>query len=133
MASIYRIIEHKDHPKRNETLSRSLGGEKRAQMYIKQEAETQRISEIYRGKIKPVVIGQCQNCVFWERGQNREGQSENYGTCNSESYIKGVRVAPEGIWTACGENTIETSEDFGCVSWRAIESVEPVEPARKEE
>jgi len=54
MKPIYRVIVHPDHPQRARTLDRSLGGpgeDLKAYSY----AREQRIEELYRGELKPIV------------------------------------------------------------------------------
>lgn len=53
MSTIYRVIEHKDDPKRERTLNHSLGGEL-ADEKMYEHARAQGISEVYRGEINPI-------------------------------------------------------------------------------
>ena len=57
--------------------------------------------------------GACINCKYWRREVNYHTKElENWGLCE----LQKKRENP-GMWTACGENTIETEIYFGCVQF----------------
>jgi hypothetical protein len=58
VTTIYRILEHKDHPRQQNTLAQSVGGETYLDRYRTRGSQTdiQGISEIYRGESKPIVL-----------------------------------------------------------------------------
>ena len=55
-------------------------------------------------------VPRCETCANWTW---RPAAQARDGICDMTKWPDGMRIA-----TDCGENTIVTSADFGCVEWK---------------
>lgn len=68
----------------------------------------------FKSETAYIEVPRCATCKNWER--HRPGPFETREITNGACC---GGTGPSGVYVECGEATLSTEQDFGCVQWEA--------------